>query len=283
VLAAAAADGVLAADGSAGVAAVLAVDEAEDGEEVIAADDPAAAPAALASPPPFGVVAPAPALAAAYAVMCVLTSVRLARVASSSVAGAVDFGLPAVPAAPGVALGGVLLGAAAAESLASSSVRILSIAATSVPQLALLDAAPGLDSDDEAVGADAALLSAVRCFFSSPTCFFASPFNDEEGIASSAALACCRCSSGEALWAADGSAVVDCGLGVAPVGSAGGFAAGCAGGSGAGCCCAGGAGLSLGGVVAGDCASPAAGKPSRAAVASVVVHRVIERFISGSF
>jgi hypothetical protein len=35
----------------------------------------------------------------------------------------------------------------------------------------------------------------------------------------------------------------------------------------------------LGGVVEGDCASPTAGRPSNAAVARVVVHRVIERFI----
>jgi hypothetical protein len=69
------------------------------------------------------------------------------------------------------------------------------------------------------------------------------------------------------------------------VGWAGGSDAGCdgtggvlLGGSGAGCC-PGGCGLVLGGVVDGDCALPTAGRPSTAAVARVVVHRVIERFI----
>lgn len=68
---------------------------------------------------------------AAYAVMCVRTSINFARVASSIVA-LDDFVLPLVPVAPAVDVG-----APADVSLPAISVMILSIAATSVPQLLL--------------------------------------------------------------------------------------------------------------------------------------------------
>jgi hypothetical protein len=72
-----------------------------------------------------------PAMPAAYAVMCVRTSINFARVASSIVA-LDDFVLPLVPVAPAVDVG-----APADVSLPAISVMILSIAATSVPQLLL--------------------------------------------------------------------------------------------------------------------------------------------------
>jgi hypothetical protein len=71
----------------------------------------------------------APAMPAAYPVMCVRTSISFARVASSIVAlDAPDFAAPVVPVAPGVDVD--------VESLPTMSVMILSTAATSVPQLA---------------------------------------------------------------------------------------------------------------------------------------------------
>ena len=83
----------------------------------------------------------------------------------------------------------------------------------------------------------------------------------------------------------DGGCVVAGASAGCGVGWAGGSDAGCdgtggvlLGGSGAGCC-PGACGLVLGGVVDGDWALPTAGRPSTAAVARVVVHRVIERFI----
>jgi hypothetical protein len=70
-----------------------------------------------------------PDMPAAYAVMCVRTSISFARVAASS---AIALGaLPVVPAAPGVAL------VAVDVSLPSISVMILSIAETSVAQFGL--------------------------------------------------------------------------------------------------------------------------------------------------
>lgn len=78
----------------------------------------------------------APAIPAAYAVMCVRTSINLARVASSTVAAdAFDPAAPLVPVAPGVVEDEV-----EAVSLPAMSVMILSIAATSVPQFAWLEA-----------------------------------------------------------------------------------------------------------------------------------------------
>ena len=71
----------------------------------------------------------APDIAAANAVTCVRTSVSFAFVASSSVA--VVFGLPVVPVAPAGSVAALVVAGP------SSSVRILSIAATSVGQLLL--------------------------------------------------------------------------------------------------------------------------------------------------
>jgi len=79
----------------------------------------------------------APAIPAAYAVMCVRTSINLARVASSTVADdAFDPAAPLVPVAPGVAD----VDDVEAVSLPTMSLMILSIAATSVPQFAWLEA-----------------------------------------------------------------------------------------------------------------------------------------------
>src|SRR3954464_10782956 len=117
---------------------------------------------------------------------------------------------------------------------------------------------------------------------------------------SSAAFAWRRCSSADEIAFVEaeeeeaggggvlGSVVGGWAVGGVP-GSAGGCGVGCSGGppgcadggSGVGCC-PGGCGVVVGGV--GDCcwATPATGNPSTAAVARVVVHLVIERFIGGS-
>ncbi len=79
----------------------------------------------------------APAMPAASAVLCVRTSINLARVASSTVAAdAFEPAAPLVPVAPGV----VAVDDVEAVSLPTMSVMILSIAATSVPQFAWLEA-----------------------------------------------------------------------------------------------------------------------------------------------
>jgi hypothetical protein len=101
------------------------------------------------------------------------------------------------------------------------------------------------------------------------------------------------CGSAGADVSADGSVVAgslvggcgDIGSSGGVIGWSGGCGVGCAAGSGVGCvggsaagCPVGGCGAVLGGVV-GDCAAPTTGRPSTAAVARVVVHLVIERFI----
>ena len=96
-----------------------------------------------------------PDMPAAYAVMCVRTSISFARVAASIATGVPA--LPVVPAAPAVALAPVV------GSLPSISVMILSIAATSVPQFDFAAVPPagvavGIAEDD-------AFSSAARCFF----------------------------------------------------------------------------------------------------------------------
>ncbi|MEN3337281.1 MAG: hypothetical protein V7647_957 [Acidobacteriota bacterium] len=115
------------------------------------------------------------------------------------------------------------------------------MAATSVPQFAValaLEAAPCdvLALADASCGAalDVARVSAAMCRFNSDSCAFAGPLTDPAGIASSAALACCRWASGD-----DWSAWVEADVGVAVevVGSAVvGLVVGCGlGGSAAGC------------------------------------------------
>jgi hypothetical protein len=165
-------DASFAAEGDAGAAAV-----ADEGDAAAALDGEVAA--ALASSLLFGAVAPA--FAAANAVMCVRTSVRRATVASSRAADAEAFELlPDVPALPGVAAvpavpvaPDVALSGAAALEEARSSLRILSIAATSVPQFAfaleLPDAAPCADGAAASVLDEAVRLSAAMCFFNSAT------------------------------------------------------------------------------------------------------------------
>lgn len=117
-----------------------------------------------------------PAIPAAYAVMCVRTSINFARVASSIALG--DFVLPLVPVAPGVDVG-----APADVSLPTISVMILSTAATSVPQLLLLFfvafvdlfAVPPVGCVVLALGDEPIFSRLLKCRFRSAICdrFFA--------------------------------------------------------------------------------------------------------------
>jgi hypothetical protein len=145
--------------------------EAADGE---AADGDAAdsvAPAAAAGDAAvlvasvFGVEG-VPAIPAAYAVMCVRTSISLARVASSIAV--LDLAAPLVPVAPGVEV------AVDDEevSLPTISLMILSIAATSVPQLAfgaladwLAPGRVGVDSDALALDDEPIFSRLLKCCF----------------------------------------------------------------------------------------------------------------------
>jgi hypothetical protein len=91
---------------------------------------------------------------------------------------------------------------AVAVSLAVSSVRILSIAATWVPQFELalpgVEVAPGLLPAPAVVDALVVRPSAAICRFSSASWVRARPVTALAGMLSSAAFACRRCSSGEA-------------------------------------------------------------------------------------
>ena len=189
-----------------------------------------------------------PLIAAANAVTCVRTAVSCVRVASSSVA------LTLRGAVPVVAEPLVPVGLPAASAGPIMVVRILSIAATSVPQLALPFAAVALGLAGLLL--PAARSSALRWRFSSASCVLFFPVTAVGAMLARALLACCRCSCAAAFcaesdWApavADGCCVV--------------VAGGCA--------------------VAGVCAMPETGRPSSAAAASKVVHRAVERFIGGS-
>jgi hypothetical protein len=132
-----------------------AVAAAEDGaDEVIEAVDEADV-AALADASVFGVEVPA--IPAAYAVMCVRTSISLARVASSIVVA--DFAVvPLVPTGVGV------LGVA--DSLPTIWLMALSMAATSVPQF-VFDALDFEASAGEALADEPTFSRLARCFLRS--------------------------------------------------------------------------------------------------------------------
>jgi hypothetical protein len=215
--------------------------------------DGCGAPAAALDASAGGGVAPAPGVPdvpdvpdmdAANAVTCVRTSASLLFVVSSSVAGDAEAGVPApvVPVAPlDSVLGLVVAGP-------SSSVKILSIAATSVAQVDLPRAAAPV-----ALAWLADFSSAFKWRFSSVTRVFERAGIDAAGTSFKAALAWRMCSCAEPCcpcWPC------------AP-----------------GCCADDGAGEAVAGAL---CDHPAAGSASSAAAAHAVVHRVVERFIGCS-
>jgi hypothetical protein len=151
----------------------------------VAVDAVVAAAGAAASV--FGVDVPD--IPAAYAVMCARTSISFDRVASSSATALSAFELPLVPVAPGVA--------APVVPLPTISVMILSMAATSVPQLLVdLPAAFGAVAVVSLDG-DPILSSAERWRFNCAS--WVRLFAGTEAVAmlSTAALAWLRCSCGE--------------------------------------------------------------------------------------
>jgi len=107
--------------------------------------------------------------------------------------------VPAVPAAPlpdvPVALAPAVVFASVAPDVADPlpirSTSSLFIAATSVAQLAFAADVGSAAADEEA------RLSAAMCRFNSASCVFAGPSTDPALTSSSAAFACCRCSSGD--------------------------------------------------------------------------------------
>jgi len=145
---------------------------------------------------PFGELC-APDMLVAYAVMCVRTSISFARVAASSATLSAAFERePDVPTAPLEPAPDVPVAAGAAlVSLAVRSARILSIAATSVPQLAperagvplLLCAAPVVLPF--AAVLEAPRSSALKWRFSSANCLLACPVIAVTGMLLSASFA----------------------------------------------------------------------------------------------
>src|SRR4029453_12740147 len=109
----------------------------------------------------------APAIPAAYAVMCVRTSISFARVASSIAVLDLPLDAPLVPVAPGVDVAGDEV------SLPIISLMIFSTAATSVPQLAFgaladLLAPAAFPSAVLALGEEPIFSRLLRCCFSFP-------------------------------------------------------------------------------------------------------------------